>query len=473
MSSILGKRSLKTSKKSRDFTISAPFHFDSLEQISPTQRSPLAGPVVVLKVKYDFEAQESPEISVNKNELLVPIERRDDGWINVKCLDRHGKGLIPCLYVEIIVNDPVSPITMDWFSAPVLVEKLPVDRVIISQVSCDVSHKLWYRVEAVLGSDKVLKCFKSYKDFEDLVTLANKEYSSIKVFTIPPQLASHVSASKCSDTTKRDISIVAVGLNAFIQDLKRFLLKRDSTILLDFICNAKAFSEDGTGRPDISTTSIIVDLLNPKALDLLPLHKSHSHSFSPTAPLPPTFMGKSASQGHFSHLAYKNTNLKYLTYLQNMELSHSKTHKSDVSKSDSVTSLLSLIESYDVSSWDVYDQYPKGLALPQTSNADLIDKEDYEKKSGYRSLNLELDPLISTVSISDSNGSSTASNYRNSDLTKNTEPFTPSLTGQSILSFILPSPIDFSTADYDLSPLQPRMHIEFLSSMKRFKSANL
>lgn len=459
----------KGSKNLRKLLISAPISPLANESNSyPSLRSPLTGPVVILKVKFDFEGQGSPELSVKKNELCMPIERRTDGWLHVQCLDRNAKGLIPSLYAEIVVNDPRNPIAMDWFSGTIEIsknEEQHVDRVIVSQVLLNETHRLCYRVEAVLKCDRIIKCCKVYEDFEDLVRLVNKQYSSIKQFTIPAQLVSHVSPIKCSETTKKDITTVALGLNIFIQELKRFLMTKDCTLLVNFLLNDDFNVKVGSLR-NFASAPVIVDLLAQPTGGLLPIQRCHS--FSPTAPLPQVIRPdyKRCTSAPREDAIYSRSNHKYLTYLMASKSEKQfRTNESGISRSDSDTSLLSLIESYDVTSWDVYDQRD---GVPGVNSEDLqkcrkLHDSSETGKHGMLYAHLDLPQISSCSSFSKSvlrsvSSSSTAETSR-------IEPSTPPLKHGSLSLLVLPGPHAFEEKDFDLSPLQPRMHQEFLQSV--------
>lgn len=66
-------------------------------------------------VKYPFEAENDPELTIGKGDLLKLLDRPGTGWLLVKFIDRMtSPGLVPASYVDIAVNDPINPITLDW-----------------------------------------------------------------------------------------------------------------------------------------------------------------------------------------------------------------------------------------------------------------------------------------------------------------------------------------------------------------------
>lgn len=421
--------------------------------------------MVILKAKYTFESQGSPEISVQKNELLMPIEKRQDGWIYVQCLNRNAKGLIPCLYAEIVVNDPKKPVTMAWFSetntiSPKVNER--VDRIIISQVVLTECHRLCYKVEAVLKSDRVVKCCKLYHEFEDLVSAVNNRFFPSKEFVLPAQLVSHVSPVKCSDAIKKDILNVAQSLNILIQDINRYLISRDCLLLVEFILKGESHLKLGSSKQrDTMPAPIVINLLNNSAAGQLPMQRSQS--FCPTAPLESTtgVNKKRCASSQKENPSYRSSNMKYLTYLNNTQPSPSKKTGSSICKSDSITSLLSLIESYDVTSWDVYDGCSNSNSLSGLQNIGLHAHQSYCKQTEYSPLYVERTASTSLSSETDNSITDTTASSRESNLSQTIEPFTPPLEHQSLSSIIIPDHLPHAEKEYDLSPLQPQMHREF------------
>ncbi|EDK42327.1 hypothetical protein LELG_00505 [Lodderomyces elongisporus NRRL YB-4239] len=70
---------------------------------------------IILAAKFPFDAESSNELSIKTGDILKLLATPKDGWILVKYIDRlHTPGLIPASYVDIVVNDPVHPITLNW-----------------------------------------------------------------------------------------------------------------------------------------------------------------------------------------------------------------------------------------------------------------------------------------------------------------------------------------------------------------------
>lgn len=65
--------------------------------------------------KYNFSAENTKELSIKKGDILKVLDRPGNGWLLVQFVDTVNVcGLIPVTYVEIAVNDPIQPITLQW-----------------------------------------------------------------------------------------------------------------------------------------------------------------------------------------------------------------------------------------------------------------------------------------------------------------------------------------------------------------------
>lgn len=72
---------------------------------------------VILVSNYKFVSEGENELSVNKGDLLKFIEKKPNGWLLVKFLDKlNDPGLIPASYVDIVINDIKNPITLAWLA---------------------------------------------------------------------------------------------------------------------------------------------------------------------------------------------------------------------------------------------------------------------------------------------------------------------------------------------------------------------
>lgn len=91
----------------RSLTISKP---KSKDQVSSNLKCN-----IILVTKYSFISESDNELSINKGDILKLLDRLNNGWLLVKFIDRvKSPGLIPAGYVDIAVNDPINPITLNW-----------------------------------------------------------------------------------------------------------------------------------------------------------------------------------------------------------------------------------------------------------------------------------------------------------------------------------------------------------------------
>lgn len=72
---------------------------------------------VILVSNYNFRGEHKDELTVCKGDLLKFIEKRENGWILVKFLDKlNHTGLVPASYVDIVINDIKNPINTSWLN---------------------------------------------------------------------------------------------------------------------------------------------------------------------------------------------------------------------------------------------------------------------------------------------------------------------------------------------------------------------
>lgn len=70
---------------------------------------------VIVICKHGFKAENNYELTTHKGDILKVLERPGNGWLLVQFIDTVNKyGLIPAKYVDIAVNDPLDPITLQW-----------------------------------------------------------------------------------------------------------------------------------------------------------------------------------------------------------------------------------------------------------------------------------------------------------------------------------------------------------------------
>lgn len=107
----------KSRKSLKKLTILAPFWLPPVSPSTPLSRSKTHVPVVVLLSKYKFDAHGEGEMSIEPREYLKLIERPGNGWLKVQKLDAYDHvGYVPASYVDIEVNDPSNPVTVDWLN---------------------------------------------------------------------------------------------------------------------------------------------------------------------------------------------------------------------------------------------------------------------------------------------------------------------------------------------------------------------
>lgn len=104
---IMAKTATMTSHPIRKLEISSP---NSINTINSTLKSN-----IIIVSKFDFKAENETELSVTKGDILKLLDRPGSGWILVKFIDKVQRpGLIPSSYVDIAINDPINPITLNW-----------------------------------------------------------------------------------------------------------------------------------------------------------------------------------------------------------------------------------------------------------------------------------------------------------------------------------------------------------------------
>lgn len=70
---------------------------------------------VIVVCIHGFKAENKYELTTHKGNILKVLERPGNGWLLVQFIDTVNKyGLIPAKYVDIAVNDPLNPITLQW-----------------------------------------------------------------------------------------------------------------------------------------------------------------------------------------------------------------------------------------------------------------------------------------------------------------------------------------------------------------------
>lgn len=149
---------------------------------------------VIVVAKFDFQAESKEELTISKGDVLKLLDRFSNGWVLVKFIDKvHPPGVVPCLYVDIALNDPINPITLKWLhqetnansgafrsfvdaqvqslladNGPLTINNMPYP------LTASVSHYLtfedrfWYRVDVTYSTGEQGYLCRYYQDFYDL-----------------------------------------------------------------------------------------------------------------------------------------------------------------------------------------------------------------------------------------------------------------------------------------------------------------
>lgn len=70
----------------------------------PAVANPASSIAKVAIALYDYEPVESGELAIVENDMLIVLDNSDPDWWLVKHLKKHGEGLVPKTYVEVICN---------------------------------------------------------------------------------------------------------------------------------------------------------------------------------------------------------------------------------------------------------------------------------------------------------------------------------------------------------------------------------
>lgn len=465
----------------RNLLISSPIRTSlpnsPVTPLTPTFGSPGTVPVVILRAKYSFSAQASPEISVGQSDYAKLIDRPGNGWLMVQCIDRNATGLVPALYMSIAVNDVNNPVSLEWLNAVSTQNEL-VESAAVAAVLLGPDHDVWYRLDLVMSTGKRIFCAKHFDDFVDLHFSLRDKFGLGGMPSAPTAPLRPMTSVASADAARTEHLAKCRELDAYFGDLIRRTAVCECSIMQDFVndthCKRLVF-ESGAPVPsdlrlnnalhggsislrDINETTLTFSPTAPLPPVIQPQRPSahgRTLSFSPTAPLPPVGLPRSSVSKEGTH--YSSSNLKYLSYLNQLpkllpkqarpalQLS-AKDHRSlpESTSSNTLSSFLSLISTYNQLSLD--DEQPAGLRSskrksPHSSSSSCEHGADMSKHTHY-SLDLGL-------------------------LHKAVEPRTPTF-GQLYhidqpYNVVIAEPILRADADFDLSPLQPKMHRELLS----------
>lgn len=188
---------------------------------------------VILVAKFDFTAETKEELSVSKGDVLKLLDRLSNGWVLVKFIDKmHPPGLVPCLYVDIAVNDTMNPITLGWLhqngsdesksfvdaqvkslladNVPLTINNTPYPLTVLVSHYLTYDDRFWYRVDVIYSTGQQGYLCRYYQDFYDLHALlldmynaaGNKDLLELKK---PPKLPEPVPSNKRNLVEMREI----------------------------------------------------------------------------------------------------------------------------------------------------------------------------------------------------------------------------------------------------------------------------
>ncbi|GEQ67720.1 hypothetical protein JCM33374_g1385 [Metschnikowia sp. JCM 33374] len=149
---------------------------------------------VILVTKFDFTAESKDELTVKKGDVLKLLDRLANGWVLVEFIDKIATpGLVPSLYVDIAVNDPINPVTLSWLhevntdgaqthknfndiQVQMLLEKntpFSINNKLYPLTICVTNYlmyenRFWYRVDVTYSSGEQGFLCRYYSDFYDL-----------------------------------------------------------------------------------------------------------------------------------------------------------------------------------------------------------------------------------------------------------------------------------------------------------------
>ncbi|CAK7901855.1 hypothetical protein CAAN1_11S04918 [[Candida] anglica] len=159
---------------------------------------------VILVAKFMFRAENNHEISVNKGDVLKLLDRPGNGWLLVKFIDKLEKpGLVPATYVEIVLNDSVSPVTVQWlqetsdlsrsgslqvsppsFGRPPRLQSVQILHCLLH------NERYWYRLDAQYSDNSGRFLCKYYSDFYELHALLQEHFTVLPKLPQPVQFIS-------------------------------------------------------------------------------------------------------------------------------------------------------------------------------------------------------------------------------------------------------------------------------------------
>lgn len=99
-------RSKNTSSKVASPALAAVKSPTPVQSIPPpiTAASPVSAtsaPKIAIAL-YDYTPAEEGELQIYENDMLIVLDSSDPDWWMVKHLKKHGEGLVPMTYIEVI-----------------------------------------------------------------------------------------------------------------------------------------------------------------------------------------------------------------------------------------------------------------------------------------------------------------------------------------------------------------------------------
>lgn len=486
-SGVFTSKQYKSFKNLKKLSISSPISASpntSPQTASfPVFRSNNAAPVVIFKVNYSFRAESPAELSVNANDYLKLVDRPGNGWLMVQRIDRNASGLIPALYVEIAVNDVTNPVSIEWLNEANQVQEPEYPRLTaITNVLQNSKARYWYRMDILMSSGKQVFIGKYYQDFYNLHICLISIYSKALPSLPKPMRTASTSSGfpvpwKESDNSHMlDLVERCRELDNYFSQLLNIPEISKCEEMLQFI-NDEQFKRVEVGANEIPPSEDqINDLLFKDSINITAM-LNPSRKFSPTAPLPPISLGRSFVSGtkSFNDLS-KYTSPKNMSHL-NMSHIHLLTkqaevpHMTESKSSQTISSFGSLIAGYDddeeslslINTYSPRRGTSSGSGKRVSIPAPLEYAAPHSQHASHGSTSTIGTPKMHYSSGTDSLMSA-GSTLKSSSTP---EPRTPVLDHAFEQPYTAASPtthIIEEECDFDLSPLQPKMHKEILIS---------
>lgn len=244
------------STKIKDLKISGP---SALGLMSSNLKSS-----VILVAKFDFHAETKEELSVSKGDVLKLLDRFSNGWVLVKFIDKVvPPGLVPCLYVDIAVNDPNNPITAQWLhqksgqesqsffdaqvqgmlenNAPLTFNNMPYPLTVTVSHYLTYENRFWYRVDVTYSTGQQGYLCRYYQDFYDLHASLLELYNGVdgklaSEFGKPPKLPEPIPSNKRDSAEQQELfSVRCRQLSTYMSELIKNKRYQVSSALVDWL----------------------------------------------------------------------------------------------------------------------------------------------------------------------------------------------------------------------------------------------